>query len=416
MIRVFLILLAVITATALLGLAIADQAGYVLIAYRGFRYESSLWVALALLVLLVLLLYGVRLALRGLGVSGGWVNPWSLRHHRRRLRVAAHAGLRDLSEGQWAKALRHLRRAAAADPQPLVYLLGAARAASELGDSEQSNELLAQARRHEPKAEMAIGLTQAQLQIDRGDHAEALQTLEGLHRQHPRQPQVLRLQQQLYVQLHDWSGLCRLLPALRKHKVLGEAEFKDLERDAWAAAVQQAGQQGLNQGETALQPLTEQWQRLPSALRHAPELVQPYAEQLCQLGAPEQAETVLQAAIKRQYDVRLVYLYGRVRGSDPIRQLQAAEVWLKAHPQDPVLLLSLGRLCLVNQLWGKAREYFEASLRFNRSAEACAELARLLAQLGDMPRSNALFQEGLQLLDQALPRLAQPLSDRPGQL
>ena len=39
--------------------------------------------------------------------------------------------------------------------------------------------------------------------------------------------------------------------------------------------------------------------------------------------------------------------------------------------------------------------------------EACAELARLLAQLGDTERSNQLFQEGLGLLDNRL--LSSPL-------
>ena len=42
-----------------------------------------------------------------------------------------------------------------------------------------------------------------------------------------------------------------------------------------------------------------------------------------------------------------------------------------------------------------------------RNPEACAELARLLAQLGDAERSNQLFQEGLGLLDSRL--LASPL-------
>jgi hypothetical protein len=37
-----------------------------------------------------------------------------------------------------------------------------------------------------------------------------------------------------------------------------------------------------------------------------------------------------------------------------------------------------------------------------RNPEACAELARLLAQLGDTERSNQLFQEGLGLLDERL--------------
>ncbi|MET1079327.1 MAG: heme biosynthesis HemY N-terminal domain-containing protein [Pseudomonas sp.] len=403
MMRAFLICLMVIALSALLGLAIAEQAGYVLIAYKGFRYESSLWATLALLVAAWLIYRGLRLAARLLGLSGAVVNPWSRHHRNRRVRLAARRGQIDLAEGQWAQALRHLRRAAAVDPQPLVHYLGAARAASELGDFEQSDQLLQQAQEHEPGARVAVGLTRAQLQIARGQYPEALSTVQELHRLQPRQQYVLQLLQQLYVQLRDWPALCQLLPALRKQRVLDEDQLQQLERGAWAASLQQAGQQGLNQGETALQPLTQQWSQLPAALRQEADLVLPYAEQLRVLGASEQAEDVLRAAIKRHYDPRLVYLYGQVRGRDPARQLQAAEGWLKGRPHDAVLLLSLGRLCLNSQLWGKAREYFEASLSQGPSAEACGELARLLAQLGEMQRSNQLFQEGLQLLNQALP-------------
>ncbi|WP_442957724.1 heme biosynthesis protein HemY, partial [Polaromonas sp.] len=79
------------------------------------------------------------------------------------------------------------------------------------------------------------------------------------------------------------------------------------------------------------------------------------------------------------------------------------------HPKDADLLLTLGRLCVQNQLWGKAKEYFESSLVFQRHPETCAELARLLTQLGEVERSNRLFQEGLGLLDQRLSGL--PLSE-----
>ena len=101
--------------------------------------------------------------------------------------------------------------------------------------------------------------------------------------------------------------------------------------------------------------------------------------------------------------------HGLIRGDDPARQLQTAEGWLKEHAQDPSLLLTLGRLSLQNRLWGKARDYLESSLRFERNPETCAELARLLASLGETERSNQLFQEGLGLLDERL--LALPLPD-----
>lgn len=82
---------------------------------------------------------------------------------------------------------------------------------------------------------------------------------------------------------------------------------------------------------------------------------------------------------------------------------------MKLHPDDPSLLLTLGRLCLQNRLWGKARDYLESSLNLQRNPETCAELARLLAGLGDTERSNQLFQEGLVLLDERL--LALPLPE-----
>lgn len=46
--RIYLLVLAVVLVATLVGLAISEQAGYVLIAYKSFRYESSLWSFLAL--------------------------------------------------------------------------------------------------------------------------------------------------------------------------------------------------------------------------------------------------------------------------------------------------------------------------------------------------------------------------------
>ncbi|MFO6382296.1 heme biosynthesis protein HemY, partial [Pseudomonas aeruginosa] len=93
---------------------------------------------------------------------------------------------------------------------------------------------------------------------------------EELHGLQPQHRTVLRLMQQLYVTQHDWQALCVLLPELRKERVLKDSELRDLERRAWVASLQEAGERGLNEGETALQPLTQRWQNVPSALRADP--------------------------------------------------------------------------------------------------------------------------------------------------
>lgn len=407
--RVYLLAVVAIVVAAALGIAVARHSGYVLIAYDSFRYESSLWATLALLVGVVLLLWLVKLLVGLVFTSTGLVNPWSRHNRSRRTRIAIEQGQMDLAEGRWASAQKHLHRAAEAERQPLLYYLGAARAANELGRTEDSDNLLERALERQPQAELAIALTHAQLQVDRGDTDAALVTLQAMHERHPHNPQVLRQLHRLYQQRGDWPALIRLMPELRKDKVLSAKELAELERRAWGENLGLAAQRE-EDGQAARQSLERAWQQLTNAQRQEPQLVLAYAEQLRQLGAESAAEEVLRAAIKREYESHLARLYGLVRGSDPARQLQTAEGWLKAHPDDPGLLLTLGRLSLQNRLWGKARDYLEGSLRLQRNPEACAELARLLAGLGDNERSNALFQEGLGLLDERL--LALPLPDQ----
>ncbi|MCG6539468.1 tetratricopeptide repeat protein [Pseudomonas sp. KSR10] len=399
--RLAFVVLILLVVVGFFGWAIYQDPGYVLISYDRFRYESSFWIFLGLIACLWLLAMVVHWVIGLLHASGALVNPWSRRHRARRVAKASRAGLRELAEGQWGLALGHLRIAAEHDRQPLVHYLGAARAASELGEYEQSDELLRKAREREPEAGLAVGLTQAQLQIARGQYDAARESLNALHSDHPRHPYVLTLLQQLYVQLQDWPALCRLLPELRKHRVLPPARLDELERLAWTAALEQVGQVQAATSEGAQQALNQRWQTVPSKLRNEPLLVRAYTDGLSRLGVEEKAEEILYAALKRQFDDLLIERYGRVRGREPSRQLAHAEAWLKAHPDNPELLLALGRLSLRNEFWGKARDYLEASLRLEHRPQTCAELARLLAQLGDKERSNRLFQEGLGLLDQS---------------
>ncbi|AJO81352.1 heme biosynthesis protein HemY [Pseudomonas sp. MRSN 12121] len=409
--RLYVILFLVIAAAGLLGLAIAQHAGYVLVAYNSFRYESSLWATLILIAVIWLVIWGIKALIELVMASSGVVNPWSRRNRSRRVQIAIEQGQMDLAEGRWASAQRHLHRAAEAERQPLLYYLGAARAANEQGHYEESDKLLERALERQPQAELAVALSHAQLQTDRGDTEGALSTLQAMHERHPHSVQVLRQLQRLHQQRGDWSAVIRLLPELRKDKVLPASELAELERRAWGENLTLAAHREEN-GTVGLQSLNRAWQQLTAAQRQEPQLVLAYAEQLRQLGAEAEAEEVLRVALKRKYDSHLARLYGLLRGSDPARQLQFAEQWLKDHPNDPSLLLTLGRLCLQTSLWGKARDYLESSLRVQRNPEACAELARLLAQLGDTERSNQLFQEGLGLLDERLLALPLPIPAR----
>lgn len=411
--RTYLILLVVVAIAAALGMFIAEHTGYVLISWKSFRFESSLWVFLAVLAGVLAILYGIRTLIKMALVSTGLINPWSSRNQNRRLRLAAQQGSLELAQGNWKSALRHLRRAAQTDHQPLVYLLGAAKAAEKLGRSEEADELLEQALIKQPSAEVAIALAHAELQIERADDAGAQDTLEVMHELHPNHQEVLLRLQALLRQRQDWSALIGLLPALRKCKRISSEQLQSIEYQAWSGRLATATLLEANATPaTALKALESAWQSLSSKLQHDPQLVAAYATELLRLNDHESAESVLRHTLQAQLNDELIELYGRAQAKDSARQLQLAESWVKKAPDNPVLLRALGRLSLRNQLWGKARDYFESSLRLHREAHTCAELARLLNHLGDTQRSNQLFAESFQLLELSLPTLPQPAEQK----
>jgi HemY protein len=257
---------------------------------------------------------------------------------------------------------------------------------------------------------MAVGITQAQLQLAGNRLEQALATLVRLRKQAPHHPFVLKLLKNTYVRLEDWRELSRLLPEIRKRNLMESEEQGDLERLVWQNLLQRAAEEcRRHSGEpsASLEPLTKLWDELPGFLRRDEHTIREYARLLADLGDEAQAETLLRKVLRNHWGDELVNLYGRVKGLKPDEQLLVAEQWLKDRPNNAELLLALGRLSLRNELWGKAREYFETSLRLRRSRETMAELSRLNAHMGEGENSVKLLMQGL-VNDSGLPDLPMP--------
>ena len=85
-------------------------------------------------------------------------------------------------------------------------------------------------------------------------------------------------------------------------------------------------------------------------------------------------------------------LYGECLGTDALAQIERAEKWLKSRPGDRALLLTLGRLCLHQELWGKAQSYLEASLSAQPSRSAHIALAQLFERIGKAAEANRHYR------------------------
>ncbi|GGX85112.1 heme biosynthesis protein HemY [Litchfieldella qijiaojingensis] len=387
---------------ALFGQLMHSLPGYWLVRVGNTSFQTSFWFGLILLLAAFLILHFVLRALMRMRHPVSRLKVWNSRTRHRNAMKRTVRGLVALAEGRWKRAEKSLVKAANDSSTPLVNYLSAALAAHYQGRYEQADTLLKRAHLSTEGADTAVGMVQAQLMLDRQQFEEALATLTRLDKQLPNHPQVLKLLKQAYLSVNDWDGLRRLTPRLAQQQLIAQEERQELEQRAYRELIVQAAR-----NPNDIERVRNLWADMPDHLRGDVELVVLYTEALVRSGEEGIAERLLRHSLKEHWDSRLVLRYGLLN-VDAARQLVYAEKWLQERPNDPDLLLTLGRLSLRNAYWGKAQEYFEASQRQRPSGVVCAELARLYANLGEHNKSQLYYRQSVELLDKSLPSLPQP--------
>ncbi|MGI9288185.1 MAG: heme biosynthesis HemY N-terminal domain-containing protein [Pseudomonadales bacterium] len=406
MLRLFIICLIALAFAIGLSLLVLRDPGYILISYADSSIEANLWAAVTALVLVLAVVYFLLRTLLQVRYSGRSLQQWLQGRDARRSEAQLTAGLIEYIEGNWKRSLKTFSKGAESSPTPLFNYLMAARASEALGEDEQCAEYLKKAEETTPDANVAIGLTQAEIQLKNNQLEDCLATLTRLRTLAPEHPQALRMLVEVNQQLGDWRGLQELLPQLRKQKVLNAGALEQLEFDVYKGLLVASGKDA-----TPLSAITTHWESTPKVLKKDPRLVGIYARALTAAEAEAQAEKVLRSQLQKNWDADLVRFYGTVQGEDAHKQLIAAERWLQERPNDADLLLTLGRLSLMNELWGKAREYFTMSINITPNEQAYGELGRLLSHLGESQQSYDSFHQGLMLSTNGLPTLPQPVKE-----
>ena len=372
--RLFLLLLCTLLAAGSLAWLVRTDSGYVLLQYGHTRLETTVWFALAALFAVVLIL---QLVLRCLGLVSRLLarllGPRSAPAVTgRRDRTAQ--GMRAFFEGDWERGGRLLARGADSSAYPLANYLLAARAAVSRGDAELAEGFLTLAAAL-PDATESVRLERARNQALLGNHAGVVAALAvGAD-----SPAALELLLPALAQTGDWARLAALLPDARRAGAMPEATLDELEERAFAALIGRVGADA--------QALRRAWESLPARLRKRPALVARYARALAAHAGAEAME-LLESALAREWSASLVQVLGMIPAPDPDKAFARSEKLLSRHPDDAVALLALGRRAMAARLWGKARDYLEASLARAERAETCELLAQVYVHSGDAERAR----------------------------
>ncbi len=385
--------LVILFAAVFVGLKIAEDPGYVLFAYQHWTVEMPLWFAVSGFILILFGLYLLHHFFNSVDSSWTAWKVWLSMRRKHKAYNKTNRGLIELIEANWKTAENLFMEGVDQAEAPLINFLGAAKAAHERNAYDKQDVYLRKAYDISPQTHVAVGLIQAQFQLSQGKLEQALSTLNQLHHQAPKQKLVLKLLERVYVQLGDWKNLLKLIPILYKEKLITQEQMTLLEvkvyQELFVATVKVP----------TVNAVKDLWRTLSRTLQKNSTIVLSYVQQLSRFSEMQtEIEELIIAVLKHQWSPELVEKYGLLN-TNPVKQLKIAEGWLKQYGPQSMLFLTLARLSISCKIWGKAKQYFESSLKTAPIPAAYIEYGNLLVQLGEQNNALQVYREGCRYLN-----------------
>jgi len=376
-------------AAAVAVMLAARNPGYVQFVYPPYKMEMSLTLfVFALLAAFVLGYLLVRLFFITLQLPE-YVRSVREERAATKGRMAMMEALKAYFEGRYAAAEKAAVRAMELGEKSGLNSIVAARAAHELREFDKRDAYLADAGGKAVGESTMRLLAKTEFLLDQKQPQSALNSLKelsdsGMHKHIGALSLELKAQQQA----RNWDAVLDVTAQLEKRKAVDKVIAEQLRLQAWLEKLR--GQT------TDLAALRALWKSIPGEFRRRGKIVAAAAEAFTRLGDCQGAQQLLTDSLNAQWDGELVTLYGECRKDDNVAQIEQAERWLKQHTDDAGLLLALGKLCLHQQLWGKAQTYLDASLSLQPGTAVYAALGQLAEKLGKHEQALVYFQKSMQ--------------------
>ena len=412
MIKLYLFTLLVIVLALLVSLYLGfpGDPGYLLIAFGSTTFETSLFALLVAAIVLYLVIKTILIVLR-------WINPWHLirfgRNYKEQLQAKSRSntieGLLYFTRGSWESSYNLLKKGMKDTDASVVNYLAAAYAAHQQGNKEAWMNCLEIAEGKYPVVRSTINSLKAQLLFKSDQLEQCMVVLQQMKTGSLNDASLLQLLKKVYLKLNDWEQLEKLLPALEKNNVIDVEEVELMQVRIFMESLYRASNQRVDFSDAEIGSQLEKiWKKGTAFYKQDERIVKHYAELLFKLGQKEQAGKAIEFALNKSWSNELIKRYGELDFGTPHQQLIIAESWIQSRPDNANLLVTLGRLAMRNELWGKAREYFDTSINVAPQAEAHGELSRLLRCLGEEQLADEHQEKFLQGIGIKLPCLPMP--------
>jgi HemY protein len=369
---------------------LAHNPGYVMFVYPPHKVEMSLtFFAFMLLVLFMVGYLVVRFTFIALRLPE-YVREFRSGRAESKGRTAMVEALQAYFEGRYAAAEKAAVRAMELGENSGLNSIVAARAAHEQREFDKRDAYLASAEGKTVGEQTMRLMAKTEFQLDQKQPQSALKSLKelsdsGMHKHIGALSLELKAQQQM----RNWDAALEVMDQLEKRNAIDKTVAAQMRQQAW---LEKLGSQlpGLD----ALRAL---WKSVPSEFKRRSKIAAAAAQAYGRMGDCQSAQHILADSLNAQWDEELITLFGECHADNNIAQIEQAERWLQQHSDDAGLLLALGKLCMHQQLWGKARGYLDASLSLKTTRAAYQALSQLAERLGEREQALAYLQKANQV-------------------
>jgi len=374
--RIFLWLL-VLVATAV-GLAVSARfnPGNVVLFYPPYRVDLSLNFFLLLLILLFVLVYGLLNAIRVTQQMPARVAQYRRGKRERESNKALREALKSLFEGRFGHSQKAAARASELPENAGLAALIGARAAHRLRQPDKRDAWLSRAEENQTLRTARL-MTSIELLVDEDRPEAALDAVKELNQNGTRHIHALQLALKANQRAKNWPEVLHLTRSLDKNRALHPALSQRLKELAYEDL--------LADRSLDVEALRRVWSDVPADDRSKPPIALRAADAFNARGLHEEASVLIEKALAKDWDERLVRAYRESAAAEGsaalLAQIERCEQWLNQRPNDAELALTLGTLCLRQNLWGKAQRHLEQALSDATEADSARDAHLKLAQL-----------------------------------
>lgn len=390
-IRLIILLIALLVGSVLGSFIIKDP-GYLLVSYRSYVLETSLWLGIFVLI------SGSFLTLLFVALLKNFIKmpfsqySWFIDKQHKNIRKANFVGLQQLLGGEYKKAAKSLVQGSSESDLPLLNYLAASRAMHAIKDYKGRDNLLQKAIEESSENNPEVRLLTAEFLISAQKLEPAQEILLQLMHKNPTNQLVQNLLVEISEVQNNWQVL-QEFSHIEKHLTPNNHEkfllFKlgSIINDKDKTPAQKEKQ------------LNKIWNNIPKSVPKSTSLKCVYLDVLLDLEQYNKAFENIDIWLKEDWDDTLVERLGRSYGT---KQLESAYNWSKQKPNNQALFMVIAKqeLHLGNMI--TVKENLDKANSFGPTHKILSELGRFEVEQGNHKQGVEYFATALRLIQKQL--------------